>query len=78
VTVEIDGQIYYRTLEACKKAGISRPTLFRWLKAGVIQKSYKNRRGWRLYTEEDVNEIRAESRKIKIEYVYPGVNHNDS
>jgi predicted site-specific integrase-resolvase len=78
VTVEIDGHIYYRTLEACKKAGISRPTLFRWLKAGVLQKSYKNRRGWRLFTEEDVNEIRAESRKIRVEYVYPGGKHDQS
>ena len=72
MTIEIDGQIYYKTLEACKKTGISRPTLFRWLKAGILEKSYKNRRGWRLFTEEDLNKIRAETRSIRIEYVYPG------
>jgi excisionase family DNA binding protein len=78
VTIEIEGQIYYRTLEACKKAGISRPTLFRWLKAGILQKSYKDRRGWRLFTEEDVNEIWGEARKIKIEHVYPGGKNDKS
>ena len=72
MTIEIDGQIYYKTLEACKKTGISRPTLFRWLKAGILEKSYKNRRGWRLFTEEDLNKIRAEARSIRVEYVYPG------
>ena len=70
--IEIDGQTYYKTLEACEKSGISRPTLFRWLKAGVLGVSYKNRRGWRLFTEEDLNKIRAEARTIKVEYVYPG------
>ena len=79
MTIEIDGHIYYRTLEACKKAGISADRLSSlWLKAGVLQKSYKNRRGWRLFTEEDVREIRAEARKIKVEFVYPGVKNDKS
>jgi hypothetical protein len=45
---------------------------------GVLQKSYKNRSGWRLFTEEDVKEIRAEARKIKIEFFYPGVKNDKS
>jgi DNA-binding transcriptional MerR regulator len=81
VTIEIEGRIYYKTLEACKETGISRPTLFRWLKTGVIEKSYRNRRGWRLFTEEDLNKIKTEVRTIKVEYSYPGekndrVRHN--
>jgi predicted site-specific integrase-resolvase len=72
VTIEIEGRTYYKTLEACKKAGISRPTLFRWLKAGILKKYHKNHRGWRLFTEEDLNKIRSEARKIKVEYTYPG------
>ena len=70
--MEVDGQMYYRTSEACKKAGISRATLFRWLKAGILEKHHKDRRGWRVFTEEDLNKIRAEARKIKVEYTYPG------
>lgn len=78
MSIEIDGQIYYKTLEACKKTGISRPTLFRWLKAGIIEKSYKNRSGWRLYTEEDLNKIRAEAKRIRVEYYDPGEKNDKS
>jgi hypothetical protein len=68
VPIEIDGQRYYRTSETCRKTGISRATLFRWLKTGILEKSYKDRRGWRIFTEDDVNRIRAEAGKIKVEY----------
>lgn len=71
MSIEIDGQKYYRTSEACKKTGISRATLFRWLKAGVLEKYHKDRRGWMMFREEDLNKIRAEVRKIKVEYAYP-------
>ena len=70
--IEIDGQVYYRTSEACKKTGVSRATLFRWLKAGILEKHHKDRRGWRIFREEDLNKIRAEVRKIEVEYSFPG------
>ena len=70
MAIEIDGQKYYRTSEACKKTGISRATLFRWLKAGILEKYHKDRRGWMMFREEDLNKIRAEVRKIKVEYAY--------
>jgi len=66
---DINGKTYYGTAEICRTAGISRTTLLRWLKAGVIQKYYKNRRGWRLFTEEDMDKIRTEANKIRIEYL---------
>jgi DNA-binding transcriptional MerR regulator len=72
MAIEIDGRIYYKTSEACKKAGISRATLFRWLKVGILDKYYKDRRGWRLFTEEDLDKIRTEARKIQIEDSYRG------
>ena len=49
------------------KTGISRATLFRWLKTGILKKSYKDRRGWRLFTEDDVNKIQAETNKVETE-----------
>ncbi len=67
MAVEINGQIYYRTLEACKKTGISRATLLRWLKAGIIGKLHRDTRGWRLFTEENLEEIRAKANKVEIE-----------
>ena len=71
MSMEIDGQMYYRTSEACKKAGISRATLFRWLKLGILEKHYKDRRGWRIFTEEDLNKIQAEAKRIEVEYASP-------
>lgn len=68
MAVEINGKTYYRTAEICAKAGISRATLFRWLKAGVLKKTYRDRRGWRMFTENDLNTMRAESEMIKVEY----------
>jgi len=65
--IEIDGQKYYRTSEACAKTGVSRATLFRWLKAGILEKSYRDRRGWRIFTEDDLSKIQAEARRIKVE-----------
>ncbi len=72
MTIEINGQTYYKTSEACKRTGISRATLFRWLKTGILNKFYKDRRGWRLFTEEDLNKIRAEARKIEIADSFQG------
>ena len=65
--IERDGQTYYRTLEACRKTGISRATLFRWLKDGILEKSYRDRRGWRMFTEDDLNRIKAEAGRIYVE-----------
>ena len=72
MSIEVDGQMYYRISEACKNTGISRATLFRWLKAGILEKHYKDRRGWRIFTEEDLNKIRAEAKRVKVEYTFPG------
>lgn len=67
--LEVNNITYYRTSEACVKTGISRATLFRWLKAGLLKKSYRDRRGWRLFTEDDLNEIRAEANRVEAQYI---------
>jgi len=69
MTIDIDGHTYYGTLEICKIAGISQATLFRWLKKGILQKQYKNRRGWRVFTEEDLKKIQKEATRIDVEYI---------
>ena len=66
--VQVNGKTYYRTAEVCMKAGISRATLFRWLKTGVLKKTYRDRRGWRMYTEADLNAVKKEAQTLKIEY----------
>ena len=64
---EMEGTQYFETTEVCEKAGISRPTLFRWLKRGLLNKLHKDRRGWRLFTGEDLARIQAEAGKIEVE-----------
>ncbi len=61
----INGTVYYQTNEACKLAGISRATFFRWLKEGTIEDvKHKDRRGWRLFTQKDIDELKREAQKI--------------
>jgi predicted site-specific integrase-resolvase len=68
---EIQGKIYYETGEVCQKVGVSRQTLNRWLKSGFLPSICRDRKGWRLFTEEDINAIERESKRIRIEYLKP-------
>jgi predicted site-specific integrase-resolvase len=68
VSIEINGQVYYRTAEACVKTGISRATLFRWLKTGILKETHRDRRGWRMFTESDLDLLRKEVIMVKVEY----------
>jgi len=57
--VVLDRQTYYRTSEVYRLLGISRSTLFRWLKEGVAaEPRCRDRRGWRLFTEKEVQELK--------------------
>ncbi len=68
MSIKINGIVYYRTKEACKKAGISRATFFRWLKEKQINDvKQKDRRGWRLFTDKDIKKIKEEAEKIVID-----------
>ncbi len=68
MSIEINGQLYYRTAEACVRTGISRATLFRWLKAGILKETHRDRRGWRIFTERDLDLLRQEVFTVRIEY----------
>ena len=67
--VKVNGRTYYRTAEVCMKTGISRATLFRWLKVGILKNSYRDRRGWRLFSKDDLSEIQAEAGRVEVEGV---------
>ncbi len=63
--VEIKGETYYRTSEACRLAGIGRSTFLRWLRKGAMNDaSHRDKRGWRLFTEADVERITREANHI--------------
>ncbi|MFC1967332.1 MerR family transcriptional regulator [Chloroflexota bacterium] len=64
--VDYDGVTYLRTADVCREAGISRSTLLRWLKQGVLEKPYRDRKGWRVFTLDDLKKIRAEASRLHI------------
>jgi DNA-binding transcriptional MerR regulator len=58
--IENDREVYYWTLEVCRNARISRSTLLRWLRQGIIEEPLRDRRGYRIFNEADVKKIKAE------------------
>jgi len=65
MAIRIDGQNYYRTSEVCKAVGISKATFFRWLQEGILEDiKLRDRKGWRLFTEKDINRIKSEVTKV--------------
>ena len=64
--IKIDGRTYYRSGEVCQIVNIGKSTLFRWIKGRVINEAtYKDRRGWRLFTEGDVEILKNEAERIQ-------------
>ncbi len=63
--VTINGQTYYRTSEACRIVGISRTTLLRWLRQDNFKiRGHRDRRSWRLFTEEDIDTLNLEANRV--------------
>lgn len=63
--VKIENRVYYRTAEVCQAAGISKTTLFRWLKEGYLGKSKRRDiRGWRLFTKQEIDSLLARINQI--------------
>jgi len=63
--VVINDQTYYRTAEVCRMIGISRNTLFRWLKEGIFSDvEYRDWRGWRLFTPAQLETIRTKTSHV--------------
>lgn len=63
--VRINGQIYYRTAEACRMAGISKNTFLRWIREGTFTDvELRDRRGWRLFSNDALDGLKAEVHKI--------------
>lgn len=62
--VTVNGGTYYGTTEVCQMVGISRNTLFRWLRGGILSEpQYRDWRGWRLFTEYQVDKLKAKTNK---------------
>ena len=74
--VNINNKTFYRTSEVCQITRICRSTLLRWLKEEDLDISdYRDRRNWRLFTEEDINKLTSEANRICEAQAVPVSNH---
>lgn len=63
--VIINGQTYYRTAEACRMARISKNTFLRWVREEIFADvELRDRRGWRLFSNDDLDKLKAEVHKV--------------
>ena len=69
--ITINGKTYYRTADVCRAVGISRTTFFRWLNDGVFTEAeHRDRRGWRLFTQDEVDNLKAIAHHIVKSYQF--------
>jgi len=64
--IKLKTETYYRTSEACQIAGISKNSFLRWVKEGAFADvERKDRRGWRLFTEYDIDRLKVEVNRMQ-------------
>jgi len=64
--VKINGRTYYRTAEVCQMVGIGKSTLFRWIRQNVVKDAeYRDRKGWRLFAEDELLSLKSETNKVQ-------------
>jgi hypothetical protein len=76
--IKINGTEYYRTSEACTMAGITKNTFLRWVtNNGYSDVSHRDRRGWRLFTREDIEKLSCEVNRVRIDTEKNVLDSND-
>jgi len=65
--LKIEGQTYYRTAEAFRMIGVSRNTLYRWLRKDVLGGiEFRDSHGWRLFTREEIDTLNNVINRVSI------------
>lgn len=49
----------YSAAEICRMFDVTKTTLFKWEKEGKLPKVKKDWRGWRVFTDDNIKEIRS-------------------
>ncbi len=66
MSVTLDGKRFYSISEACKLAGTNRTTLLRWVRQKKFTDvEYRDRNGWRLFTDEDISRLTSKVNQIQ-------------
>lgn len=64
---------YYNTSEVASKVGVSKKTLYSWLKKGIIDEPDRDYKGYRIWSEEHVKQcLEFKNRRIPAEQVKRG------
>jgi len=53
----VDGRL--TITEIAKELGVTTKTIMRWEKAGKVKKAKRDWRGWRIYTHDDLQELKS-------------------
>jgi excisionase family DNA binding protein len=61
----IGGKVYYRIQEVAEVLGVHRSTLHRWFREGSVTEVARDRRGWRIFSEEDIEALRQFAEQIR-------------
>ena len=68
MSLSIENKKFYRISEACALAGISRETFLRWVREGSFSDvKYRDFRGWRLFTDEDLARLKTKVGRIVVQ-----------
>ncbi len=63
--LELNGQTFYNTREACRLAGAHRDTFLRWVRQRKFTDvEYRDRNGWRLFTGDDIRRLKARVNQV--------------
>ncbi len=77
--IRLNDQTYYWTAEACEIAGTSKNTFLRWVKEGRLPDTRRrDRRGWRLFAEDEVQVLKEEVNRIRFVNMANTVGMSDS
>ena len=64
--LELNGQTFYNTREACRLAGANRDTFLRWVRQRKFTDvEHRDRNGWRLFTDDDIRRLKARVNHIE-------------
>ncbi len=65
--ITLNSKTYYWTAEACHIAGTSKNTFLRWVREGRMHDTeFRDRRGWRLFSKEELETLKAEVNRINV------------
>ncbi len=67
--IKIDGKLYYTAKDVCERLNVSKKTLFKWEKMGIIPSVDRDWRNWRLYTEENLQHLAHFIEKKRMERI---------